>query len=95
MTKSTDEQKLKDIRSAYILAKALNTQYIFIREFLNPELAKAASNAKAANSFFIKQIDFYFKKHKVSKEFLEEEDELSFKILEIFENLKENLPDNP
>lgn len=89
MSKLTEEQKLKDIRRAYVLAKALNTQYMWIREFVNPELVKAANNAKATNSYFIKQIDQYFQKHKVSESFLESEDELSFKVLETLENLKD------
>lgn len=83
--KLTEEQKLKDIRRAYVLARALNIQYQWIREFLSPELKKAASNAKAANSFFIKKIDEAFKRKLKDDSLINEEEELAFKLLEELE----------
>jgi hypothetical protein len=85
LPKLTEEQKLKDIRRAYVLARALNIQYQWIREFLSPELKKAASNAKAANSFFIKQIDDAFKKKLSDDSLINKEEELAFKLLEELE----------
>jgi hypothetical protein len=87
----TDEQKLKDIRRAYVLARALNIQYQWIREFLNPELKKAVNNAKASNSFFIKQIDDVFKKRLKDDALISEEEELAFKLLEELEKLDSNV----
>lgn len=86
----TDNQKLKDIRRAYVLARALNIQYQWIREFLNPELKKAVNNAKASNSFFIKQIDEAFKKRRTG-ELIDEEEELAFKLLEELEKYDSNV----
>ena len=43
-----EEQELQDIRRAYLLARALNTQYLFIREFVNPDLKKAINEANDA-----------------------------------------------
>lgn len=83
----TDDQKLKDIRRAYVLARALNIQYQWIREFLNPELKKAVNNAKASNSFFIKQIDDVFKKRLKDDALISEEEELAFRLLEELEKL--------
>lgn len=88
MSQLSDEQKLKDIRRAYVLARALNIQYQWIREFLNPELKKAAGNAKAANSFFIKQIDDVFKKRLRDGKLIDEEEELAFKLLEELEKIQ-------
>jgi hypothetical protein len=85
LPKLTEEEKLKDIRRAYVLARALNIQYQWIREFLSPELKKAASNAKAANSFFIKQIDDAFKKKLSDDSLINKEEELAFKLLEELE----------
>jgi hypothetical protein len=85
LPKLTEEQKLKDIRRAYVLARALNIQYQWIREFLSPELKKAAGNAKAANSFFIKQIDDAFKKKLSDDSLINKEEELAFKLLEELE----------
>ena len=85
MKRLTEEQKLKDIRRAYVLARALNIQYQWIREFLSPELKKAASNAKAANSFFIKQIDDAFKRKLSDDSLINKEEELAFKLLEELE----------
>lgn len=89
----SEEQKLKDIRRAYVLARALNIQYQWIREFLNPELKKAASNAKAANSYFIKQIDSAFKKRLREDTLINEEEELAFKLLEQLEKLQDDKQD--
>jgi hypothetical protein len=83
----SEEQKLKDIRRAYVLARALNVQYQWIREFLNPELKKAANDAKAANSYFIKKIDDVFKRRLREDKLINEEEELAFKLLEELEKL--------
>ena len=85
LPKLTKEQQLKDIRRAYVLARALNIQYQWIREFLSPELKKAANNAKAANSFFIKQIDESFKRRLKDESLINNEEELAFKLLEELE----------
>ena len=90
MNKLSEEQKLKDIRRAYVLARALNIQYQWIREFLNPELKKAANNAKAANAFFIKQIDDVFKKRLRDGKLIDAEEELAFKLLEELEKLQDD-----
>ena len=87
------EEKLLDVKRAFIIAKALNYQYVHIREDLSPELKKAANEAKAKNAHFIKLIEESFKKRNVSKEFLEAEDELSFQLLETIENLKHEIKD--
>ena len=83
MTK--EEQELMDIRRAYLLAKALNTQYLFIREFVTPELRKAINEAKAKNSHFVKTLDEIFDKRRVPKSFVESEEELAFQVLEQLE----------
>jgi len=85
--KISDDQKLKDIRRAYVLARALNIQYAWIKEFLNPELKRAAGNAKASNSHFINSIDIAFRKRLQNKELIKEEEELAFKLLEELEKL--------
>jgi uncharacterized protein YdcH (DUF465 family) len=87
------EEKLLDVKRAFIIAKALNYQYVHIREDLSPELKKAANEAKAKNAHFIKLIEESFKKRNVSKEFLEAEDELSFQLLETIEKLKHEIKD--
>jgi hypothetical protein len=86
----SEEQKLKDIRRAYVLARALNIQYQWVREFLNPELKRAANNAKAANAFFIKQIDEAFKKRLRDGNLIDAEEELAFKLLEELEKLQDD-----
>ena len=91
LPKLTEEQKLKDIRRAYVLARALNIQYQWIREFLSPELKKAAGNAKAANSFFIKQIDDAFKRKLKDNSLINEEEELAFRLLEELEKYDLNV----
>jgi len=81
------QQHLKDIRRAYILARVVNIQYVWIREFIHPSLLKALNNAKAANSFFIKQIDDAFLDMKKGKDFISNEEEMAFKLLEELEKL--------
>jgi hypothetical protein len=91
MTKKPSEQQiLKDIRRAYVLARALNIQYQWVREFLNPELKKAANNAKAANAFFIKQIDEAFKRRLRDGNLIDAEEELAFKLLEELEKKEDD-----
>ena len=82
------KQVLLDVKRAFVLAKALNYQYIHIREDLSPELKKAVNEAKAKNSYFIKLIEDSFKKRKQS-DFLDGEEELSFLLLEMIEQLNE------
>ncbi len=90
MSNLSEEQKLKDIRRAYVLARALNIQYQWVREFLNPELKRAANNAKAANAFFIKQIDEAFKKRLRDGNLIDAEEELAFKLLEELEKKEDD-----
>ena len=80
----SEQQVLKDVRRAYLLAKALNVQYMFIREYLNPELIKAINNAKASNSYFVKQIETSFIKRNF-KHLLDVDEELAFNLLEELE----------
>lgn len=89
MTKEEKQKQiLLDVKRAFVLAKALNYQYIHIREELSPELRKAVNEAKAKNSYFIKLIEDSFKKRKQS-DFLEGEDELSFQLLEMIEQINQ------
>ena len=89
MTKEEKQkQVLLDVKRAFVLAKALNYQYIHIREDLSHELRKAVNEAKAKNSYFIKLIEDSFKKRKQS-DFLDGEEELSFQLLEMIEQLNE------
>ena len=90
----SEDQVMKDVRRAYLLAKALNVQYQFIREYLNPELIKAINNAKASNSFFIKQIEEVFIKRKM-KNMLDIDEELAFTLLEQLENKDVNSKSPP
>ena len=87
--KPSEEQILADIRRAYVLAKALNIQYQFIREYVNPDLYKAISSAKGTNSYFMKQIDLAFGKHKLGSQ-LEKEEELAFRLLEELEKKQDD-----
>jgi hypothetical protein len=82
------QQHLKDIRRAYILAKVVNIQYVWIREFIHPSLLKPLNNAKAANSFFIKQIDDAFLNINKGKDIISKEEEMAFKLLEELEKLE-------
>ena len=77
---------IKDVRRAYILARVLNVQYQFIRDYVNPDLRKAINEAKSRNAFFIKQIDEKFKKHRQTGQ-IDEDEELGFQLLEHLENL--------
>lgn len=83
-------QQLKDIRRAYILAKALNIQYQWIREFVNPELKKAVNNAKAANSHFIYMLDEALQRRLKDDKLIKEEEELAFRLLEELEKLDDD-----
>ena len=76
------ESDLKEIRKAYILAKALNVQYQFIRELVNPELKKAVNEAKAKNSYVVSIVNRYFSKRNVDGSFVDQEEELAFQFLE-------------
>ena len=76
------ESDLKEIRKAYILAKALNVQYQFIRELVNPELKKSVNEARAKNSYFVKIVNEYFSKRRVTGSFVDDEEELAFQFLE-------------
>ena len=87
--KPSEQQILADIRRAYVLARALNIQYQFIREYVNPDLYKAISSAKGTNSYFMKQIDLAFGKHKLGSQ-LEKEEELAFKLLEELEKRQDD-----
>jgi len=87
--KPSEEQILADIKRAYVLARALNIQYQFIREYVNPDLYKAISNAKGTNSYFIKQIDVAFNKHNLGSQ-LEKEEELAFRLLEELEKKQDD-----
>jgi hypothetical protein len=79
------EQELMDIRRAYLLARALNTQYTFIREFVTPELRKSINEAKAKNSHFIKTLDGFFDKKRIPQSFKAREEEAAFELLELLE----------
>lgn len=74
--------ELKEIRKAYILARALNVQYQFIRELVNPELKKSVNEAKAKNSHFVKIMHNYFSQRNITQELLDSEEELAFQFLE-------------
>jgi hypothetical protein len=87
--KPSEEQILADIRRAYVLARALNIQYQFIREYVNKDLYKTISSAKGTNSYFIKQIDLAFGKNKMTDK-IEEEEELAFRLLEELEKLQDD-----
>lgn len=79
----TDEQ-LKEVRRTYVLARAINTQYQFIRDFVNPDLRKAINEAKAKNAYFVKILDGYLQKRNASDQ-IEEDEELAFVLLEELE----------
>ena len=79
----TDEQ-LKEVRRTYLLARAVNTQYQFIREFVNDDLRKAINEAKAKNAHFIKILDGYLQKRNASDQ-IKEDEELAFILLEELE----------
>ena len=79
----TDDQ-LKEVRRTYVLARAINTQYQFIREFVNPDLRKAINEAKAKNAYFVKILDGYLQKRNAGGQ-IEEDEELAFTLLEELE----------
>jgi hypothetical protein len=88
MTKKPSEaQILKDVRRAYVLAKALNIQYQYIREYVNVDMYKTISTAKGTNSYFIKQIDLAFGRKNVENQ-LDYDEQMAFKILEELEELE-------
>jgi len=76
---------IKEIRRAYILARALNVQYQFIRELVNSDLKKSINEAKAKNAHFIKLIDDKFDKNSLKQNDIDEE--LAFQLLEEIEKL--------
>lgn len=81
------EEELREVRKTYIIALALNIQYKFIKEYVNQDLKKAINEAKAKNSHFIKIIDQYMQKRRVSQDFINEEEEQAFKYLEELDKL--------
>lgn len=74
-------EHIQEIRRTYILARALNVQLQFIKEYVNDDLRDAINQARAKNSYFIKQIDnrLQMKKHHQQ---IEQEEELAFQLLE-------------
>jgi hypothetical protein len=78
--------QIKEIRRAYILARALSIQYQYIREMVNNDLKKTINEAKAKNSHFVKMIDSKFdqKNRQNQSEF---DEELAFQLLEQIEKL--------
>lgn len=78
--------QIKEIRRAYILARALNVQYQFIREIVSDDLRKLINEAKAKNSHFIKTIDKNFDR-KNQQQQIEFDEELAFQLLEQIEKL--------
>jgi len=77
-----------EIRKTYILARALNTQYQFIKEYVNPELRKAINEAKAKNSYFINSLESALKK-KAGSGYTDQEEEISYLLLEFLEKIKD------
>ena len=57
-------------------------QYQFIRELVNPELKKSVNEARAKNSYFVKIVNEYFSKRRVTGSFVDDEEELAFQFLE-------------
>ena len=82
-SKMTEEQ-IKEVRRTYLLARAVNTQYQFIREFVNDDLRKAINEAKAKNAHFIKILDGYLQKRSAGDQ-IKEDEELAFILLEELE----------
>lgn len=81
------EEEIKQVRRAYLLARALNVQYQFIREFVNPDLKKSINEAKSKNAYFIKILDGYLQKKNASGQ-INEDEELAFLLLEQLEQLE-------
>ena len=82
------DEEIKEVRRTYLLARALNTQYQFIREFVNPDLKKAINEAKAKNAHFIMILDGYLEKKDLNQ--IAEDEELAFLLLEELEKQKQN-----
>lgn len=78
--------QIKEIRRAYILARALSIQYQYIREMVNNDLKKTINEAKAKNSHFVKMIDSKFDKKNQQNQ-SEFDEELAFQLLEQIEKL--------
>lgn len=74
-------EHIKEIRRTYILARALNVQLQFIKEFVNDDLKDAVNQARAKNNYFIKQIDTHLEMKKHHKQ-IEQDEELAFQLLE-------------
>jgi len=77
-----EELVLKDVRKTYLLAKAASIMYESIKHDVNPEIRKAALEAKAKNNFFIKLVDDSFRRRNVSENFINLEEDLSFDIID-------------
>lgn len=84
MTKT--EEQITQIRRAYILARALNVQLQYIKDFINDDLRDSVNQARAKNNYFIKQIDTHLETRKYRKQ-IEQDEELAFQLLEQIEKL--------
>lgn len=84
MTKT--EEQITQIRRAYILARALNVQLQYIKDFINDDLKDSVNQARAKNNYFIKQIDIHLETRKHRKQ-IEQDEELAFQLLEQIEKL--------
>lgn len=84
MTKT--EEQITQIRRAYILARALNVQLQYIKDFINDDLKDSVNQARAKNNYFIKQIDTHLETRKHRKQ-IEQDEELAFQLLEQIEKL--------
>lgn len=80
------QNHIKQIRRTYILARALNVQLQFIKEFINEDLRDSINQARAKNNYFIKQIDNRLEIKNHIKQ-IEQDEELAFKLLEQIEQL--------
>lgn len=74
-------EHIQEIRRTYILARALNVQLQFIKEYVSDDLRDAINQARAKNNYFIKQIDNRLEMKKHHKQ-IEQEEELAFQLLE-------------
>lgn len=82
--KPTEQELIDQIKYAYTLAKALNAQYAWIREYHTPEVRKIISEAKAKNAHFVSVIE-----RSLPPEEKEKQDEIGFRFLEeVYGNLK-------
>lgn len=80
------QEHIKQIRRTYILARALNVQLQFIKDFINEDLRDSINQARAKNNYFIKQIDNRLEIKNHIKQ-IEQDEELAFKLLEQIEQL--------